>query len=229
MIAKTWLAVAFIFSVSLGVRAQNFMVPAIGLKSHQTMEVLRVELQPQHVVVHLSIENMREGGTFCADRNIFMIYPDGRRVKIEKASGIPQCPDVHKFKKQGEILAFSLMFPALETGTGWFDIIEECSDNCFTLYGILLNQSFTSGIDEALSYAEKGFTDSAIGLYQKLIAEAGPAESGITGSLYSDLISLMVSKGYKAMAADWYRKLAASDVPRKELYLQNLNFRGIKF
>ena len=230
MIAKSLLMAFMFFSCSLPVLlSQTFTGPAIGLKSHQTMEVLKVDAMPERTVLRLSVENRINGGTFCADRNIFLISPNGTRLKLERSAGIPQCPDTHKFKKIGEVLEFTLTFPALEKGTGWIDLIEECNDNCFSVYGILLNNEFSVKIDEALSHVNNDQVDSAIGLYQKLIKEAGTSEAGIAGSLYSDLISLLTGKGYTANAADWYRKLAASDIPRKELYINNLNFRGIKY
>jgi hypothetical protein len=229
MITKTLLAAYVFIACSTALKGQIWNVPAVGLKSHQTMEVQKVEITTQRTIVYLSIENKISGGTFCADKNIFIVLPDGRRLKMEKASGIPICPDLHKFKKQGEVLDFSLSFPATGPLTGWFDIIEECSDNCFSVYGILLNEAFSRRIDEAILQVEKGHTDTAIGLYQKLINDAGATEAGIAGSLYSDLISLLVSKGYTASASDWYKKLAASNLPGKELYIQNLNFRGIRF
>lgn len=210
-------------------QAQIFDQPAVGLKSVQTMEVLKVESSSDKTVVYLSVENRIKGGTFCADRNIFIICPDGTKLKLLKASGIPQCPDTYRFRKEGEILEFSLVFPPLGRGTYWIDLIEECNENCFSVYGILLNNEFSRKIDAALSYVDRGQTDSAIGAYTKLIAEAGTDNAGIAGSLYSDLISLLYGKGYTASAADYYRRLAASDLPHKELYLGNLNFRGIRY
>ncbi len=208
---------------------QTFPDPAVGLKSLQTMEVQRIELTVQKTTVYLSVGNRIKGGTYCADKNIYLITPEGTRIKMQKAAGIPQCPDSHKFKKEGEILEFSLVFPPLDAGTGWFNIIEECDQNCFSIYGILLNDAFSKRIDEAISYVDKGQVDSAIGAYRKLIGDAGVSEAGITGSLYSDLISLLTIKGYTANAAEWYRKLAASDLPGKQMYIDNLNFRGIKY
>lgn len=230
MIIKTYLPVLFLLLSNINIMtAQTFTGPAVGLKKPQTLEVLGVELNGEKTVIRLSVENKIKGGTFCADRNIFIITPDGLRIRLEKASGIPQCPAVHKFKKEGEILEFSLIFPALDPVPGWIDLVEECGDNCFSAYGILLNDEFSRRIDEAFIYAGKGQTDSAIGLYRKLIGDAGAREAGIAGSLYCDLISLMASKGYKASAAEWYRKLASSDLPGKQMYLDNLNFHGIRY
>jgi hypothetical protein len=230
MIVKTYLPVLLFLITNFTVLfSQTFTVPAVGLKSHQTMEVLRIELSPEKTVVLLSIENRIKGGTFCADRNIYIVQPDGSRLKLQKASGIPQCPDSHKFSREGEVLEFSLTFGSLKPGTGWIDIVEECGQDCFSVYGILLNESFSRRIDDALFYVNKGQTDSAIGLYRKMIQDAGDNEAGIVGSLYTDLISLLVSKGYGASAAETYRKLVSLDIPRKQFYIDNLNFRGIKY
>jgi hypothetical protein len=97
------------------------------------------------------------------------------------------------------------------------------------VYGILLNDGFSRRIDEAMGYVNKGQTDSAIGLYRKLIQDASGNDAGIVGSLYSDLISLLVSKGYTASAAEWYNKLVALSIPGKQMYIDNLNFRGIRY
>lgn len=230
MIAKTCLSTLIFFLVmETHLGAQVFDNPAIGLKSHQTMEISRVERQQDKTLVYVSVENKINGGTFCADKNIFIIQPDGSRLKLEKASGIPTCPSSHKFKRVGELLEFTLIFPALQRGTGWFNMVEECTNNCFSVYGILLNNQFTARIDNASSYIDRGQIDTAISLYQSMINEAGESEAGIKGSLYNDLITLLSSRGYSENAAEWYRKLAESDLPQKDLYLNNLNFRGIKY
>lgn len=230
MIIKTYVAALFVLAANFpAVYAQTFTLPAVGLKSHQTMEVLKVETYNTRTVIFLSVENRIRGGTFCADRNIFIILPGGSRLKLEKASGIPVCPNSHKFREVGESLEFSLTFPALLPGTGWLDIVEECNENCFSVYGVLLNDAFSRRIDEAAAYVDNGQTDSAIGLYQKLINDAGPSEAGIAGSLYADLISLLAGKGYTSLAAEWYRKLVASDIPGKQMYIGNLSFRGIRY
>lgn len=230
MITKTFLSplIFFTFSILNGF-TQTFNNPAIGLKSHQTMEVIKVEVIEGRTIIHLTIENRRSGGTFCADKNIYIVCPDGTRLKMEKSRGIPQCPENYKFKSIGEKLEFSFSFTALKQGTGWIDLVEECNDNCFRIYGILLNNDFTSKIDEALELVDNGQVDTAIALYKELIEKTRKTEEGITGSLYSDLITLLINKGYSANASEWYLKLAKSSVAHKQLYLDNLNSRGVKF
>ncbi len=222
--------VLFFLTAGIGnIFSQTYNQPNIGLKSHETLAILKAELTADSTVLYLSVENRITGGAFCADRNIYIIYPDGTRIKVIKASGIPQCPEYYKFKTIGEKLAFTLTFPPLHPGTEWIDLIEDCNDNCFSFYGILLNSDLNKRIDEAVADVDNGEIDTAISLYKGIIENIGSSGNGITGSLYSDLISLLVRKNYTAQANEWYKKLLISNVPQMQLYIKNLNSRGIKF
>ena len=94
---------------------------------------------------------------------------------------------------------------------------------------MLLDDELTRKIEEAIATVDRGEIDSAIDVYKKLVQNTQKSNEGIAGSLYSDLISLLVKKGYSAQASEWYRKLSLSDVPGRQLYINNLNSRGIKF
>lgn len=209
--------------------SQTISLPNYALKSHETLEISKVEITAQRTVIYLNVENRITGGNFCADKNIFIIYPDGTRNKLISSNGIPVCPDTYKFKTIGEKLDFILIFPPLKAGTEWIDFIEDCNDNCFSFYGIILNSDLNKKIDEAVSLAERGETDRAIGVYKSIIESAGSTEKGVIGSLYSDLITLLVKKGDASGASEWYKKMLSSNVPRLQLYVRNLNSRGIKF
>jgi hypothetical protein len=209
--------------------SQTYNMPNVGLKSHETLDIQKIELTPEKTTVYLSVENKITGGAFCADRKIYLIYPDGTRLKLSGSAGIPQCPDYYKFKRIGEKLDFSLTFPPLKPGTRWIDLKEDCTENCFSFYGILLDSDLNKRIDEAVSDVDNGEIDTAIVLYKDIIESIGTSGNGISGSLYSDLISLLVRKNYSAQASEWYKKLLASNVPQLQLYINNLNSRGIKF
>jgi len=112
--------------------SQSLLLPNYGLKSHETLGISKIELTTKAAVFYLSVENRIQNGNFCADKNIFIIYPDGTRVKMISSSGIPVCPEIHRFKEPGEKLAFTLTFPALKQGTYWIDLVEECLENCFS-------------------------------------------------------------------------------------------------
>jgi hypothetical protein len=222
----------FIFTWLLGacgIQAQSIIEPNYALKSHETLELNRVEVSASGTVLFFTIENKISGGSFCADRNIYLIEPDGTRLLLVKAKGIPACPDSYKFKGIGEKLQFSLEFPPLKTGDLWADIVEDCSDNCFSFYGITLSSGLNTKINEAIDFASRGENNHAIALYKNIIENKTDEEAGIIGGIYSDIILLSLKAGDKTGAGEWYKKLLAAKVPRLEMYIKNLNSRGIKF
>jgi len=228
-IKKAGLIGWFIITCTIYIHAQTFEKPNYALKSHETMEIRKIELTPEKTIVSLSVENRIVGGTFCADRNIFLTHPAGEKLKLKKATGIPACPDSYKFKSIGEKLLFTLEFPPLPKSVKWVDVTEECADNCFSLYGVVLNSELNGRLDQAVLLAEKSDYKGAIASYSGILTNLSGADEGIKGALYTDIITLLVRTGDRTGAAEWYKKMVSSNAPRLELYIANLNSRGIKF
>jgi hypothetical protein len=209
--------------------SQDLIQPNYALKSHETLEIRKIALTSEKTVISMSIENRVPGGQFCADRNIYVVYPDNTRILLSSSSGIPECPDAYKFRNPGEKLDFILNFPPLKAGVDWIDIIEDCSDNCFSFYGVVLNRDINDKINEAVLLTEKGVDMKAIDRYKGLIKEVEGKGNGIEGALYSDLIILLERSGKRAEAADLYRKLKSSGIRNRGKFILNLNSQGIKF
>jgi hypothetical protein len=209
--------------------SQTFVQPNIGLKSHETLELKKIEITSEKTIVSLQIENKIEGGNFCADKNIFIIYPDGSKSKLIDAFGIPQCPDTYKFKIIGEKLGFTLTFPPLKPGTEWIDIVEECSANCFHFFGITLNNDLNKRLDEAFIIAAKADPQKTILMFRNILESLDKQNHGIEGLLYINIISAVVESGDKDGADVWYKKLLFSRAPRLNEYVKYLNDRGIKY
>lgn len=229
---KVKLSVSIIFFFVTGivnVFSQTYNRPNVALKSHETLEILKIETTPGKTVVSLMIENRIDGGTFCADRNIFIIDANGVKLKLEKSSGIPVCPQTYRFRSIGETLHFTLDFPPLKSGIKWIDIVEDCTENCFSFYGVTLNIELNKKIDEALSLAEKGETKKAINFYIRILESLADIDQGVKAALYTDIITLSIEIGDRAGAEEWYKKMVNSKAPRLELYVENLNSRGIKY
>ncbi len=221
----TWLIAVYL----LNAHSQVIELPSFDLKSHETLEIKKIEVKDKMTIISLSVENRIAGGTFCADRNIYVIFPDGSRSKLTSSNGIPVCPDSHKFKTAGEKLDFTLSFPKLKDAIDWIDLVEECSDNCFSFYGIVLDNALNRKIDEAVSLAENGETIKSIEDYRNILSEISGKKNGIEGSIYSDIITLLVKTGKTAQAKEWYDKMILSKSPRLEMHIKNLNSRGIRF
>jgi hypothetical protein len=230
MRVKIAVSVLFLFVTgSSTLFSQTFIQPNIALKSHETLEILKVETTSQKTVIYLDIENRISGGKFCADKNIFIIYPDGTRSKLTSSTGIPVCPDAYEFKAPGEKLNFSLTFPPLKQGTEWVDLVEDCTDNCFTFYGVTLNNELNKKIDEAFALSENGEVAKALVNLINIAKETDSKNNGIEGLLYISIIKFAQETGKDALAGDWYLRLKSSGAPRLELYIKHINYQGIKY
>lgn len=211
-----------------GLSSQTILHPNSTLKSHETLEISKIEITAQRTVVYMSVENRIAGGYFCADKNIYLVDPDGRRIRITTSNGIPVCPDSYKFKAPGEKLSFQLIFPPLAGKPESIDIIEDCSDNCFSIYGICLDNDLNDRIEEAFKLAENGEPASAVVEFVK-IADLPESNTAVKGLLYMNIIQLYKETGNTQKATEWYGKLKSSDLRRKELYLTHLNSLGIAY
>jgi hypothetical protein len=230
MRVKIPISVLFLFTSGIGsLFSQIFIQPNVALKSHETLDISKVEATAEKTLLYLTIENRIDGGSFCADKNIFLIYPDGSRLKLLKAKNIPVCPDSYKFKSIGEKLQFTLEFPALKTGTKWIDIVEECESNCFWLYGITLDNDLNSKLDEAFLLASKGKPADNIVLFKNILDSIDSENLGIEGLLYLNIINAASEDADNINTNVWYKRLVSSKAPHLDNYIKYLNDRGIKY
>jgi hypothetical protein len=217
----------FLAAGILKVFPQTFEQPNYALKSHETLVIKKIEATTKATIFYMSVENRIEGGNFCADKNIFLIYPDGTRSWMISSTGIPVCPDTYKFKSTGEKLDFILIFPPLKQGTGWIDIIEDCNDNCFSFYGVTLNLELNKKIDEAFMLAESEEPVKALVSFTSILEQIDDKNYGIEGLLYVTIIKLELETGHTVKAAEWYNRLKSSGAPRAGQFIKNLNSQGI--
>lgn len=222
------ISIFFIFSF-IKVFSQSVIAPNFALKSHETLEILKIESTVKTTVFFMSVENRIEGGSFCADRNVFMVRPDGSRIRLLSAEGIPVCPDAHKFRIPGEKLSFTLAFPALEKGVESIDLIEDCSDNCFSFYGVITNDVLNRSINDAYSYAENEEPLKALVSFQDLTRMTGNNRTGAEGLLYMNIVRLSAETGNDSLAREYYMKLKEKDIREGDRYIKYLNSQGIRY
>jgi hypothetical protein len=209
--------------------SQTFLQPNFGLKSHETLVINKIELSSTGARFYMSIENRITNGSFCANKNIFIVYPDGTRSLLASTDGIPVCPEVHKFKVPGEKLDFTLTFPPLKPGTEWIDLIEDCSDNCFSFYGITLDNELNRKIDEAFFLEENDEPVKAMINMIDLAEAIDKKDIGIEGFLYINIIRLAKVNGNEVKASQWYSRMKSSGAPRLQQYIKYLNDQGIRY
>jgi hypothetical protein len=221
-----WLAVLCMTHAS----SQTYYKPNYALKSHETLEISKIEISGRATIISFSVENKRsEGGSFCADKKIYILYPDGSRLNLVKSKNIPVCPEAYNFKSIGEKLLFTLEFPPLKAGTKWIDIIEDCSSNCFWFYGVTLDNDLNKRLDDAFVLAEKGQPAENIILFKKILDDIEDQNLGIEGLIYINIINAAFEDGNKIDESVFYKRLASSHAPRAEQYLKYLNDKGIKY
>jgi hypothetical protein len=207
--------------------SQTSLKPNYALKSHQTLEISKFETTAQKTIISLTVENRRNEGYFCADKNIFIIYPDGTRSKLISSKGIPVCPDTYKFKTIGEKLDFELTFSPLKKDTQWIDLVEDCKENCFSFYGVCLDNDLNKKIDDASVLAENKEPSKALMSFINIAGAIDSKNSGIEGLIYMNIIKLAKETGNIPKAAEWYQKLRSPAIPRSELFIKHLNSQGI--
>ncbi len=218
---------ALLFSAALS--AQSYIQPSYGLKSHETLIINKVECSEKATTIYLTVENRRIGGTFCADKNTYIFYPDGTNIKLLSSNGIPVCPDSHKFQITGEKLDFTLTFPPLKKGVDWIDLIEDCNDNCFHFYGITLDNELNRKINEAFTMAENDDPLKAMISLVDILNATDSKNLGSEGFLYVNIITLAREAGNFGQASEWYKKLKNSGAPRLQEYIKFLNDQGVKY
>jgi hypothetical protein len=225
---KISISILFFFAACIvNIQSQTYNQPNVALKSHETLEISKIEINVHNTSIYLSIENRIAGGNFCADRNIYLICPDGSRQKLTRANNIPVCPDSYIFKSIGEKLQFTLEFPPIKPGTKWIDLIEECTDYCFSFYGVCLDTDLNKKIDDASSLAENNEPAKAMISFIKIADNIESKKSGIEGLIYINIIKLAKETGNITKAAEWYSKLKMSGIPRSEAYIKHINSQGI--
>jgi hypothetical protein len=221
---KRAVLIVILLTVSLmSIYSQIIENPNSSLKSHETLIVTKVEMTRERTIVYLSIENRIEGGNFCADRSIFLYDSKGRKLNLINSNGIPVCPDTYKFTKIGEKLDFTLTFPPLYPDCDWVDLVEECSENCFSVIGIILDNKLNSSIDNAFVLAEKNEPVNALLSFIKIAEADGLKNQGAAGLLYINIIQLSRETGNYARASEWMEKLKSSKIPRLSQYLAYLS------
>jgi hypothetical protein len=122
--------------------SQIIDLPVVNAKSHKTLVIDKIDRNEKQIVFYLSVTNELTTGDawFCADKQIYIKDSKGDLMYfITRSEGIPICPETHKFTKAGEVLQFVLYFPPISPEIKELDLIENCSDNCFSFNGIILD------------------------------------------------------------------------------------------
>lgn len=187
---------------------QTIKIPNFAVSTHPFL-VNEVSFQKDGFMIELTIENQSPTGYFCASKHIYLKnIQNKKKLFMTHSEGIPVCPDVYRFRWQGEKLTFKLFFPKLDTNVRYVDVIENCDNNCFSIFGLILDPEMNEAINQGYNAFDNGDLQQA---YQdfKMAIERNPAYP--YGFLYANIIKVLVEQKKYDEAKTWYNKLKQKD------------------
>ena len=114
----------------------------------------------------------------------------------------------------------------MKLGTEWIDLIEECSENCFSFYGITLDGNLNKKIDDAFVLAENDEPAKALISFINIAEATDSKNLGIEGLLYISIIKLSKETGNTVKARNGTKDFKSTGAPRLEIYVRKtLNSR----
>ena len=109
--------------------------------------------------------------------------------------GIPACPDQHRFKSIGEVLDFSLVFPAIPDEIKYIDLLEGCEDACVSVKYILLDEEMNNRINEGFNLYELGRLAASLQVFEDIMEAEYDNYSPVFGTLYLYMMSIQLRTG----------------------------------
>lgn len=153
---KTILTTIFVLIIFSTVDSQILNKPSVQVKSHPTLNIIKIEQRETETVFFMHIVNrIKEGGWFCVDKNVKLTSESLKDdIRMLRSENIENCPTSHHFTKINESVNFKLYFPPLPKGLTEVNLIEDCADNCFYMNGIVLDMVLNNEIKSF----DKGFS-----------------------------------------------------------------------
>ncbi len=187
----------------LPVFSQTIIAPNFILKSHETLEVLKVIRYEEGITLQMLITNERnEGGSFCINKNTEIIA-NSISYSVQRIENIPKCPKVHKFEYVGEKLIFYLHFPPVPNEINIIDIVENCDDNCFQFTGLIIDAKLNVEMNLAFEYFESGLLSEGLLSYKKLLEKYKNQEPALEGLFYFYIVTILREMGNDDEAREW--------------------------
>ena len=193
--------------------SQTIVAPNFILKSHETLEVMRMIRNEKGITFQMLIRNRKdEGGSFCIDKNTEIIA-NGIAYKILKIENIPECPEEHKFEFFGDNLIFYLHFPPIPPEIKIIDIVENCTENCFHFTGLIVDYKLNNEMFAAFDYYETGMLSEGLLSYKELLARYEGKEPAIEGLFYFYIINILKEMGDMEEEKKWVERFRARNLP----------------
>ncbi len=199
---------------------QTIKVPNFAVATHPFL-VNQVTWQKDGFMIELTIENQSANGYFCASKSIYLQNNRSKKkIFMTHSENIPVCPSVYRFKWQGEKLTFKLFFPNLDTTIRYVDVIENCNNHCFSIFGLILDPEMNIAINQGYKAFDNDDFQNAYEDFKKAI-DKDPAYP--YGFLYANIIKVLAAQKKFAAAKSWYKKLQQTYLLDKNAILEQIS------
>jgi len=208
--------------------AQVFERPSFSLSSHPTLEILNIEKWEDQTVVNIRVKNQRISGSFCFDKETFLVNSLGTEEwKLTAMDGIPACPDRHNFKSIGEVLDFSLVFPAVPDEVKYIDLREGCEDACVSVKYILLDEEMNTRINEGFNLYEIGKLSASLQVFEDIMESGYDNYSPVFGTLYLYMMSIHYELGQSKEIRRIFNELKESSIIGRDEFIETARDTGL--
>ncbi|MBN2616437.1 MAG: hypothetical protein JXR71_12155 [Bacteroidales bacterium] len=198
--------------------------PYFAVSTHP-ITVMSIGSYPDSLVLVLSIENQLANGYFCVNRKVYAEnLKTKNRTYMLSERGLPYCPEVYHFKWKGEQKIFYLVFPSLGKDVRYVNVVEDCKDQCFELFGLVLDPKMNAEINRAYDAYKIGNTSEALNLFEHVIQTYPDYPYG---TFVDHVIKILLEQGQYKEAGKWYKKLQFSSfLDKKPLLIQVRSYEG---
>ena len=210
--------ILFIWLIPLS--GQTIKVPNFAVATHPFL-VNEISYQENGFMIELTIENQAPSGYFCASKHIYLQnIQTKKKIYLLRSEGIPVCPDVYRFKWKGEKLTFKLFFPKLDKKIRYVDVIENCNDHCFSIFGLILDPVINAAINQGYEAFDHNDLQTAYKAFKEAV-EKNPMYP--YGFLYANIIKVLVQQKNYTEAKAWYKKLKQRDFLDEKSILEQIS------
>jgi hypothetical protein len=208
--------------------AQVFDKPSFSLSSHPTLEIMSIEKWEDQTVVNIRVKNQRISGRFCFDKETFLVNSLGSEEwKLTSMDGIPACPDQYRFKSIGEVLDFSLVFPAIPDEVKYIDLREGCEDDCVSVKYILLDEEMNNRINEGFNLYEIGRLSASLQVFEDIMESGFDNYSPVFGTLYLYMMSIHYELGQSKEIRRIFNELKESTIIGRDEFIETARDTGL--
>jgi len=206
--------------ISGGLFSQTITKPNFALATHPIV-VDEISLTENSITITLTVKNQLAGGEFCANELMYVQELNkNRKANLLEVSGIPVCPSSYKFENPGEELTFELEFSNFSEIPKYINIIEDCNDNCFSIYGVIIDEKMNTDINQGYSYFKSGNLDFALASFRTAARENAGYPFAL---LYGHIIEIYALQKNFEKAKKWYQFLQSSKFTDKDFVIEQIS------